>query len=281
LEISQVKGRGRDRPRQIPGRSAAPWKSALAGGLAGLILTLILQFPAAWLASALQQLTEGRVLLSQASGTIWSGSARLVLSGGTDSQSISALPGRLEWRARPQWDGLTVQLLAECCTTAPLSLAIRPRWGGVRLDVQPQSPAPTPPIQLPADLLTGLGAPWNTLEVEGQLRLTFQGLSVEWTQGRMSIAGRAELIASGMSSRLSTLKPMGSYRITITGGNTTRLELATLDGSLQLSGTGQWVGSRLRFTGEASAAPDREAALSNLLNIIGRRNGPRSIISVG
>ena len=31
----------------------------------------------------------------------------------------------------------------------------------------------------------------------------------------------------------------------------------------------------------ASAAPDREAALSNLLNIIGRRNGARSIITVG
>ena len=35
------------------------------------------------------------------------------------------------------------------------------------------------------------------------------------------------------------------------------------------------------FTGEASAAPDREAALSNLLNIIGRRQGVRSIITVG
>ena len=41
------------------------------------------------------------------------------------------------------------------------------------------------------------------------------------------------------------------------------------------------MGSRLRFTGEASAAPEREAALSNLLNIIGRRNGARSIITIG
>ena len=48
-----------------------------------------------------------------------------------------------------------------------------------------------------------------------------------------------------------------------------------------LSGNGQWVGKRLRFTGEASAAPGREAALANLLNIIGRRSGARSIITVG
>jgi general secretion pathway protein N len=41
------------------------------------------------------------------------------------------------------------------------------------------------------------------------------------------------------------------------------------------------VGQRLRFTGEASAAPEREAQLSNLLNIIGRRSGARSLISLG
>jgi general secretion pathway protein N len=84
-----------------------------------------------------------------------------------------------------------------------------------------------------------------------------------------------------MSSRLSTIKPMGSYRITLDGGNTATLEVTTLEGSLQLAGTGQWVGSRLRFEGVASAAPEREAALSNLLNILGRRTGARSIITVG
>ena len=74
---------------------------------------------------------------------------------------------------------------------------------------------------------------------------------------------------------------MGSYRITFTGGPVPSLQLDTIEGALQLTGSGSWVGSRLRFTGEASAAPDREAALSNLLNIIGRRNGARSTITVG
>jgi general secretion pathway protein N len=74
---------------------------------------------------------------------------------------------------------------------------------------------------------------------------------------------------------------MGSYRITVLGGTTPTLQLDTLEGSLQLTGSGQWVGSRLHFTGTASAAPDREAALSNLLNIIGRRAGGRSIITIG
>ena len=72
-----------------------------------------------------------------------------------------------------------------------------------------------------------------------------------------------------------------TLNFTFTGGPVPSLQLDTIEGALQLKGSGSWVGSRLRFTGEASAAPDREAALANLLNIIGRRNGSRSLITVG
>ncbi|MBV8249557.1 MAG: type II secretion system protein N, partial [Comamonas sp.] len=54
-----------------------------------------------------------------------------------------------------------------------------------------------------------------------------------------------------------------------------------LSGDLQLSGQGRWVDSRLHFNGEAAASPEREAALANLLNILGRRQGTRSIITFG
>lgn len=269
------------RRHNLHNSSPMPRRWAILGGALGVVVTLFVQAPAAWLASALERATDGKVALVDPSGTFWSGSAHLQLSGGQGSQARAALPGRLDWQARPSWAGLQIALSAACCTSGAIHLAVSPRWGGLFLRVQPGLQGTTPPVRLPASLLEGLGSPWNTLQFDGQLALSFQGLSVEWIQGRASIAGQAELVASGMSSRLSTLKPMGSYRITLTGGQTTRLELATIDGSLQLSGTGQWVGSRLRFTGEASAAPDREAALSNLLNIIGRRNGARSIISIG
>jgi general secretion pathway protein N len=49
---------------------------------------------------------------------------------------------------------------------------------------------------------------------------------------------------------------------------------------LQLSGQGEWA-PRLRFRGQASATPEAEAALANLLNIIGRRQGAVSLISIG
>ena len=118
------------------------------------------------------------------------------------------------------------------------------------------------------------------MQAQGQLGLTTQGLEVQWAAGRALITGQARLDALHMSSRLSTLQPMGSYRITFTGGPTPAIQLATLEGALQLSGSGQWVGARLHFSGEASATPEREAALANLLNIIGRRTGARSIISL-
>lgn len=255
----------------------APWGWALLGGLCGLLLALLLFAPARWAASAVTDATEGRVLLENARGTVWNGSARLVLTGGPASRNAAALPSRLEWALRPQPGGFSLRLSSPCCTPEPILLGLQPRWGGFVVSVR--NGAPT---QWPASLLTGLGTPWNTLQLEGELRLSTEDLVLRWTEGRLQVAGRADLAALRLGSRLTTLRPMGSYQLSLLGGPTPTLRLATLeDSSLQLSGTGQWVGSRLRFTGEASAAPERETALSNLLNIIGRRQGARSVITIG
>jgi general secretion pathway protein N len=130
-------------------------------------------------------------------------------------------------------------------------------------------------------MLSGLGTPWNTVQPQGQLVLSTQGLGAVWAEGRLSLSGRAQVDALQMASRLSTLKPMGSYRLSVQGGSGLALTLETLEGSLQLTGSGQWVGDRLRFEGVASAPPERLDALANLLNILGQRDGARSIIKLG
>lgn len=247
----------------------------MTGGVLGLLCAVLLFAPARWLTAALQRATGERVLFNDPRGTIWNGSAQLLLAGGPGSTDAAALPSRLDWRLRPRWDGLLAQLDTACCTPQPLTLRVRPRWGGAEIVLEDSK------TQWPAAVLAGLGTPWNTLQIEGDLILGTNELSVEWVQGRLAIGGRAELTAQRLSSRLSTLRPMGTYRITVLGGTTPALQLETLDGGLQLSGSGQWVGSHLRFSGTASAAPDREAALSNLLNIIGRRSGARSFITIG
>lgn len=255
---------------------AAPWAWALGGAALGLVLAFALFMPASWLAGWVARASGGHLLLADARGTVWDGSALLTFSGGAGSTDAATLPGRVQWQLRPRLAGVAAAIHADCCTPAqPLAVQARWRAGGAHIDIADAR------SQWPAALLAGLGTPWNTLQPEGDLALATQGLSVEWIEGRLAVAGRAELVAQRMASRLSTLRPMGSYRITLQGGNVPTLRLQTLEGSLQLSGSGQWVGSRLRFSGEASAAPEREAALANLLNIIGRRNGPRSIITIG
>jgi general secretion pathway protein N len=85
-----------------------------------------------------------------------------------------------------------------------------------------------------------------------------------------------------VASRLSTLPSLGSYRLTLDGaGPELRLALSTLSGALRLSAQGQWASTGLRLRGEATAAPGSERALDNLLNIIGRRQGARSVFAIG
>lgn len=261
------------RRQRIP--REAPWTWAAAGALLGIALASIVFAPARWLAAGVERATRGHVVLADPRGTVWNGSAGLVFTGGAGSTDAAALPGRITWDLQPRWNGAAATVRAECCTPRPIPVRARLRWGGAAVDVGDSE------SQWPAALTGGLGTPWNTLQFDGDLRLSTRGLSVEWVEGRPAIAGRAELVALRVASRLSTLRPMGSYRITLQGGTPATLRLETLEGSLQLSGSGQWVGSRLRFRGEASAAPEREAALANLLGIIGRRRGSRSVISIG
>ena len=59
------------------------------------------------------------------------------------------------------------------------------------------------------------------------------------------------------------------------------MNLTTTEGPLRLTGQGQWTDSGLRFRGEGRADSGQEEALSNLLNIIGRRQGALSVIAIG
>ncbi len=262
-------------PRLLSADRRSPWGWALTGTLVGLLLATLLNAPAHWLTALVQQGLGERVLLQDVRGTLWNGSARLTLAGGPGSTDSASLPGRLSWLIRPSWSGLRADLNADCCMQQAWHWRVQPGWGGVRLLLSDSV------SQWPAQWLSGLGTPWNTVQVEGQLTLSTQALVLEWASGRLLLAGQAQLDALQISSRLSTLKPMGSYRVVLTGGSAPGFVLSTLDGALQLSGTGQWVGNRLRFEGVASAAPERMEALSNLLNIIGRRDGARAIIKIG
>lgn len=255
---------------------AAPWRWAVAGALLGLLGGTLVFAPARWLAAAVEQASGQHVRLAGARGSVWNGSSQLVLSGGAGSDAGVALPGEVHWRIRPSWLGLQLALRADCCLQQPVQLrATASGLGHAHLRLADSQ------SQWPAGLLSGLGTPWNTIQLQGQLEARTQGLELDWAAGQVRLSGQLQLDVLGVTSRLSTLSPMGSYRIALHGGAAPSLHLTTLDGSLHLSGQGEWLGQRLRFRGIASAAPERVEALSNLLNIVGRRDGARSIITVG
>lgn len=251
---------------------------AVGGALVGGAIALVAFAPAGWLAQAVAAATQQRLLLADARGTVWSGSAVPVLTGGAGSRDASALPGRLAWRLGLDGLALAVRARHECCLNGELVLRVQPRVGGVTVTLPASAGAVG---QWPAAWLAGLGTPFNTLQLGGTMSLASGGLVATASGGRWRMEGQATLALDGVSSRLSTLDVLGSYRVALTGGDVARLVLSTAAGPLQLSGNGEFAAGGLRFRGEARAAPGSETALNNLLNLIGRRQGALAVLSIG
>lgn len=276
-----VLGGGNASGRAVRHRTPKRW--SIAGALIGISAALIAFAPASWLARALASASNEHLLIVDTRGSVWNGSGVLVLTGGAGSRDASALPGRLHWQMSVK--GLALQLAArqDCCINGELLLGIKPGFGRMDLSVDTKADWLA---RVPAGLLAGLGTPWNTLQLGGSLRLSARDLRLESVQGRWRQFGELQLDLLNLSSRVSTVAPLGSYRFTVTAdpGNpgVSTMRLSTLEGALQLSGVGVLnPGGKSRFTGEAGAAPGREEALNNLLNIIGRRQGARSILTIG
>jgi general secretion pathway protein N len=265
-------------------RHLTPKRWSIAGALVGIVGALVAFAPASWLARGLASATNEHLLIVDTRGSIWNGSGVLVLTGGAGSRDASALPGRLHWRMGLKGlSGLQLAARQDCCINGELLLGIKPGLGRVEVSVDTRADWLA---RLPAGVLAGLGTPWNTLQLNGSLRLSARDLKLESVQGRWRQFGELQLDLVNMSSRVSTVAPLGSYRFTVSAdpGNpgVSTLRLATLEGALQLSGVGTLnSGGKSRFTGEAGAAPGREEALNNLLNIIGRRQGARSVLTIG
>ena len=169
----------------------------------------------------------------------------------------------------------------------------------------------------PAQWLGGLGAPWNTVAPKGTLNLqtirtkvVIHPFSAEPAQFR----GEAQITFKDLSSQLSTLEPLGTYLIklseprifearTISGvesqnaglahfaasqpllgakdGVTLHLSVETLEGRLELTGEGDWTDHHLHFNGMAKAQTGFEAALANLLSILGPRHDNTATLKIG
>jgi general secretion pathway protein N len=291
-------------------------KLAIAGAVLGLIVGSVATLPASLLANAVASATSDQFLLAEAEGTIWNGSAITVLTGGAGSHDASVLPTRLEWTLRPHWNGVSVHLRQDCCLAHGMDLSLRRTLDAWQVNVigpdergKPVASADkitpgasgadaaalaaaTPLGQWPMGWLEGRGFPWNTIHPGGVLTLTTHNLSFALKGGHWSTLGSAQAEVRQASSRLTTLDSLGTYRVLIQPDPSTQIRpgdgatrdlvwISTLDGALLIDGRGLIGATGVRIRAEAHAAPGSEAALNNLLNLIGRRNGASSAISIG
>lgn len=239
------------------------------------VLVAIAYAPATVADALLDRATLGRVRLAEAEGTLWRGSARLVVGEGPSGAGAQtqgfALPGTLRWQVRRL--PLALGLL-------DLTLAIDGAGVPVRISGQPNDlRIAAGEVRLPEIQLAALGSPWNTIRPTGVFALRWQSLALR--EGTLD--GTLGFELRDVGSALTPVRPLGSYRVEVRGdGQTVTVVLSTIEGPLRLEGQGSW-GRRqgLRFEAQARTTDDKRASLESLLALIGRREGDRTVIRIG
>ncbi len=233
----------------------------------GLGLITILFLPAQWVGGYIEKATACRVLMTQASGSIWQGSAALGFAeqelgstSGGNCQAPIAVTERFFWDTRCDLRALNcMSTITYPALEKPLHLLWRPSGFLVQANQ----------VQLPANILEAFGNPWKTLRPRGQL-------TARWTDITLgdSAFGTIRIMISNMASPISAVTPLGSYEIQGTiAPATSQWNLQTTYGPLLLRGNGQWGVNGLQFSGEANAAPEAVDALQGLLALLGRKEG--------
>ncbi|MFM0266118.1 MULTISPECIES: type II secretion system protein N [Paraburkholderia] len=245
-------------------RVALPWLAIALLASAVVMLTLL---PAAWITPQFARQTRGHVNLVNPAGSLWHGSATLMLAAGSDMSAATLLPGRIEWRTAfwPLFTG-RVRMIMRHSEAMPDPITV---------DATLRSATITPgALAVPASLLSGLGAPFNTLDLQGDVRLAWS----DWRSFNQEAFGQLTVTLNDVSSRVSLVKPLGSYRLLFQAqGVSSTLDLTTLKGPLMLTGNGTVSAVSTSFRGTASAAPEARDNLVGLLNLLGRPSGPDTV----
>lgn len=251
-------------------------KVALCGvALFSILLTVFVFAPAVWFNMFLQEQSGGRLILNDAEGTLWNGSAEVVVALNKNKEMTPLLPGRFKWDLSPILLLGQIELVIENDDALAQPLYIT---GNLRhIQINPNE------LLLPANRLVGLGAPLNTIEPSGQMTLSWNALGLTLLDRSVDINGTMNLVLENVASALSPVKPLGSYLMSFDWhGNVANVDLKTLHGPMLLTGKGTITNGRLRFSGLAQAEAAQEDSLANLLNLLGqhRAGAKKNVISL-
>lgn len=236
----------------------------LLAGIISVALTTLAFFPATWLGEIVEKQSAGRLTLGDAQGSIWQGSAFIAGAAHGDEPVSALLPGRFDWQISPKI--LLGQVDVELNNPSALAQAIHVTGSWSQWQVSPAE------ISIGAERLSSLGAPLNTLQPTGQMRLSWQPLQLVRQDGAIAINGTINLAIDGIASRLSPVKPLGSYNLAMEwSGSQAQLLLKTVKGAMVLDGLGTLSNGKVQFSGTAQAADGQQEKLSNFLNLLGQR----------
>lgn len=237
----------------------------LLAGIVSVALTLIIFFPVSWVVAMIEQQTAGRLTLGDAHGTLWQGSAFIGGAASGNEALTPLLPGRFSWHLSPMilLGNVDVELENSAALSQPVS--ITGSWHQWQISGAA--------ISLPAERLAALGAPLNTVQPSGQMRLSWEPLQLTQQHGQLEILGAMNLEINDLASRLSPVKPLGSYDLGLEWrGSQASVMLKTIHGPMLLSGSGMINNGRLQFSGTARAEAGQEQRLANFLNLLGQRS---------
>ncbi len=233
---------------------------AVTVGLLIYIIALVVMAPATLADGGLKRASEGRLRLTQAKGTLWSGSGQLEVR---DVAGRSGIAKPVAWRMVPQ-SLLRGELRFEVgLDQPPVLFPVTLTLSGIEIrDAD---------ISLPATVL-GLGAPkLAPLGLTGDVLIRIANLSIT----RTAIDGTATLQWLGAGSTLTSVAPLGDYELRIDGaGAILQAYLRSIAGPLWLDGKGSWKrGSNPVFEANARIDPQYQEQLVPLLRLIAVERG--------
>lgn len=231
------------------------WLALAITGITLFAIFLVISLPAEYAARIVNALNDD-VMLQQAAGSAWNGSATL-----TAKRNAKPL-GRIQWKIHP-WKIFTGTLATDVDFSGSGIDARGTVEAGLRryrlLHVKATAPA-TALVQLyPAIGLVG---------VSGQLLFSADTLELDANE----IRGSGDLTWANAASRMLPIEKIGTYRLTLTGqGDHIAMLLSTVEGAIQAAGNGEWrlfTDGMFRFNGTLSSTSP-QPTIDLLLNAVG------------
>jgi general secretion pathway protein N len=241
-----------------------------------VLLVLVVNAPAAWLAPLVKHYSQGTVSFAQSWGTVWRGNAMLTLH--RSDKEVLNVPQALAWTLDvSQLFSLSAQLiLTSPALQAPVSVDLSPSTVGVAAGH----------YSLPADSLSSMGAPFNTLKPTGDIALRWQAFEI-LTANQTPPSVPLTVTVKALRMALTGADVLGDYVANVTpqAGKRWAITLATSNpnqAALLLTGKGQLgLNDAPQFELESKAAnPQAQMRLQTLLNFLGRRQDEVYVLKI-